>query len=41
MLQKLFGSLEDEGKLQPGEEELIGTRIFGDEDFENVPYWIQ
>ena len=40
MLKNLFGS-EDEGKLQPGEEELIGTSIFGDDDFENVPDWIQ
>ena len=40
MLKKLFGS-EDDGKLQPGDEELIGTSIFGDDDFENVPDWIQ
>ena len=40
MLQKLFGLLDD-GKLQPGEEELIGTRFFGEEDFEDVPSWIQ
>ena len=40
MLKYLFGS-KDEGKLQPGEEELIGTRFFGEEDFEDVPPWIQ
>ena len=40
MLKKLFG-LEDEKKLQPGEWETIGTRFFGEEDFDNVPQWIQ
>ena len=31
--------LESSGRnqLQPGEWELIGTRILGDEDFEDVP----
>ena len=41
MLKKLFGLLEDEKKLQPGEWETIGTRFFGEEDFDNVPHWIQ
>ena len=40
MLKKLFG-LEDEKKLQPGEWEIIGTRFFGEEDFDNVPQWIR
>ncbi len=40
MLQKLFGS-EDDGKLKPGEEELIGTRFFDEEDFYKVPHWVQ
>ena len=40
MLQKLFGLLDD-GKLQPGEEELIGTTFFGEEDVEDVPSWLQ
>ena len=40
MLKKFFGT-EDDGLLQPGEEELIGTRFFGEDDFENVPAWIQ
>ena len=41
MLKKLFDLLEDEKKLQPGEWETIGTRFFGEEDFDNVPRWIQ
>ena len=28
-------------QLQPGEWELIGTRILGDEDFEDVPPWVR
>ena len=40
MLKKLFG-LDDEKKLQPGEWETIGTRFFGEEDFYNVPDWVQ
>ena len=40
MLKKLFGS-DDEGKLQLGKEELIGTRLFDEEDFGNVPHWVQ
>ena len=40
MLKKLFG-LDDEEKLKPGEWETIGTRFFGEEDFENVPNWIR
>ena len=35
--------LESSGRnqLQPGEWELIGTRILGDEDFEDVPPWVR
>ena len=40
MLKDLFGS-KDDGKLQPGEEGLIGTRFFDEEDFDNVPSWVQ
>ena len=40
MLKKLFG-LDDEKKLRPGEWETIGTRFFGEEDFDNVPDWVQ
>lgn len=39
MLKKLFGP-EDGGKLKPEEWELIGTRFFGEEDFENVSPWV-
>ena len=28
-------------QLQPGEWELVGTRILGDEDFEDVPPWVR
>ena len=41
MLQKFFGSSDKEKKLQPGEWELIGTRFFGEEDFENVSPWVR
>ena len=41
MLKKFFGSNDEEKNLQPGEEELIGTRFFGEEDFDDVPTWIQ
>ena len=44
MLQKLFQELlssEQEKRLQYGEEQLIGTRFFGEEDFDDVPAWVQ
>ena len=27
--------------MQPGEWELIGTRVFGEDDFEDVPPWVR
>lgn len=40
MLGNLFSSNQDQ-KPQADEWEVIGTRFYGEEDFENVPPWIQ
>lgn len=40
MLKNLLGSKDDK-KLQPDDWELIGTRFFGEEDFEDVSPWVQ
>ena len=40
VLGNLFSSKQDQ-KSQTDEWEVIGTRFYGEEDFENVPPWIQ